>query len=776
MGKLSSGRVKRTPQTGITSDRYEFLGLSQAEPNLGDPLVGLSSIGANPIPVGSYYQLSAIGEKVGERYWSTPVGIGTTIGIITVYDDGFLPNNAFQKIHGLNFVGAGVTVEVPSIDFIGDVGIATIRIAVNDILNQGEVGQVLFNTTAGVVGGASEFYYNPNTERVGIGSTLPTEKLDVGGTIRTQNITINGVLNAQGSPGSGGQYLRSTGNGIKWDTIPQTFRVGFTTVAEVNQTEFIFDYNPEIVDVFVNGVRLTENEVVADTGSNVILNNACFGGEIVDIITYLSTGNITSGVGITITDDGSFSGIAQVIDFAGNLDVEYSSGIATITYSGISTDAERLNGELSSYYLDYNNFTNIPVNLSDFNNDVGFTTFSGDYNDLSNTPVNLSDFNNDVGFTTFSGDYNDLSNTPVNLSDFNNDVGFATETYVNNLVAISTFSGDYNDLSNTPVNLSDFNNDVGFATETYVNNLVAISTFSGDYNDLSNTPVNLSDFNNDVGFTTFSGDYNDLSNTPVNLSDFNNDVGFTTFSGDYNDLSNTPVNLSDFNNDVGFITTFTDTNYWVKTSAGIHTLSNVGIGTTNPTEELDVLGTVKATSFVGDGSGLTGVVGTGSGVEIQENGSPVGTAVTINFGDNLSVDFSGGVATIDTISPSGRISIAQTTNTLGIGETANITFSSGLSEYKLLKASTSDGAWITIYTDTQSRTDDINRSIDTDPLPGSGVIAELITTGTGITTQRFTPGVIGYNDDEEISNNIYAKVVNNSGISTEITVTLTIAD
>jgi hypothetical protein len=63
MGKLSSGRVKRTPQTGITSDRYEFLGLSQAEPNLGDPLVGPSSIGANPIPVGSYYQLAAIGEK-----------------------------------------------------------------------------------------------------------------------------------------------------------------------------------------------------------------------------------------------------------------------------------------------------------------------------------------------------------------------------------------------------------------------------------------------------------------------------------------------------------------------------------------------------------------------------------------------------------------------------------------------------------------------------------------------------------------------------------------
>lgn len=292
MGKLSSGRVKRTPQTGITSSRYEFLDLNQAEPNLGDPLVGPSSIGANPIPVGSYYQLAAIGEKVGERYWTTPVGLGTTLGIITVYDNGFLPNNAFERIHGLNFVGAGVTVEVPSIDFIGDVGIATIRIAVNDILNQGDIGQILFNTAGGIVGGASNFYYDPLTNNVGIGSIIPTEDLDINGTIKTQDIKIEGTLKAQGSSGLSGQYLKSTGTGLEWDDIPQTIRVGFTTVAVASQSVFTFNYNPDIIDVFINGVRLNENELVAQNGTMIELNNPCFGGEIIDIITYEYINNV----------------------------------------------------------------------------------------------------------------------------------------------------------------------------------------------------------------------------------------------------------------------------------------------------------------------------------------------------------------------------------------------------------------------------------------------------------------------------------------------------
>ena len=52
-------------------------------------------------------------------------------------------------------------------------------------------------------------------------------------------------------------------------------------------------------------------------------------------------------------------------------------------------------------------------------------------------------------------------------------------------------------------------------------------------------------------------------------------------------------------------------------------------------------------TFVGDGSGLTNVIGSGSGVVVKNDGNVVGTAGTINFADNLSVTpISVGVVTV----------------------------------------------------------------------------------------------------------------------------------
>ena len=84
----------------------------------------------------------------------------------------------------------------------------------------------------------------------------------------------------------------------------------------------------------------------------------------------------------------------------------------------------------------------------------------------------------------------------------------------------------------------------------------------------------------------------------------------------------------------------------------------VGIGTTNghggffinsPTK---VVGVLTATQFVGDGSLLTGIVASGTGITIQEEGSNVGTASTINFvGAAVTATISSGTATVSISAP-----------------------------------------------------------------------------------------------------------------------------
>jgi len=71
---------------------------------------------------------------------------------------------------------------------------------------------------------------------------------------------------------------------------------------------------------------------------------------------------------------------------------------------------------------------------------------------------------------------------------------------------------------------------------------------------------------------------------------------------------------------------------------------NAGIGSTG---SVNTTGIITATKFVGDGSGLTGVVAAGSGIVIQEQGVNVGTASTVNFvGTAVTVSITNGVASV----------------------------------------------------------------------------------------------------------------------------------
>ena len=116
-----------------------------------------------------------------------------------------------------------------------------------------------------------------------------------------------------------------------------------------------------------------------------------------------------------------------------------------------------------------------------------------------------------------------------------------------------------------------------------------------------------------------------------------------------------------------------------------------------------------------------------------------------------------------------RTSAQGSTGNILDGASSNIQITA-VKTYALLKIQTSHAAWVTLYTNIPSRSADSSRNETTDPLPGTGVIAEIITSDGAV--QNITPGTIGWNDDTTPSNNLYAKVVNKSGSSANITVTV----
>ena len=75
----------------------------------------------------------------------------------------------------------------------------------------------------------------------------------------------------------------------------------------------------------------------------------------------------------------------------------------------------------------------------------------------------------------------------------------------------------------------------------------------------------------------------------------------------------------------------------LSTTGGDGSIAGINTTGTSYFNQINASGTVTANAFSGDGSGLTGITGSGSGVVIKNSGSAVGTAGTIDFGNNLSV-------------------------------------------------------------------------------------------------------------------------------------------
>ena len=161
-------------------------------------------------------------------------------------------------------------------------------------------------------------------------------------------------------------------------------------------------------------------------------------------------------------------------------------------------------------------------------------------------------------------------------------------------------------------------------------------------------------------------------------------------------------------------------------------------------------------------------LGAGAALQLDNAGSDVAISINFNTGTNGQVLTSTGTG-VAWSDPSGLQSrtTASVAQTISANASSNVTITTPKT-YALLKVETSAAAWVTLYTDTASRTADANRALTNDPLPGSGVIAEVITTGNA--TQTISPGVIGFNTAG--ANATYAKIENRSGSTQSITVTL----
>ena len=230
--------------------------------------------------------------------------------------------------------------------------------------------------------------------------------------------------------------------------------------------------------------------------------------------------------------------------------------------------------------------------------------------------------------------------------------------------------------------------------------------------------------------TLFSVSTNAASATPA-LS-YNNNSGVFSY---------TPPDLS------GFLTSETDPVFSASAAAGI-SLSNIG-----------------------DWNTAYGWGNHASAGYLTTIGSIGGhTDVTISAPQANQILEYNGSAWVNTTNSAGLQSrtTVSATNSIAANGIANISMTTPKT-YALLSIETSHAAWVTLYSDSTSRTADSSRSETTDPVAGSGVLAEVITSGS--TTQLITPASVCFNSAS--ANTTYLKIVNKSGGTANVQVTLT---
>ena len=104
----------------------------------------------------------------------------------------------------------------------------------------------------------------------------------------------------------------------------------------------------------------------------------------------------------------------------------------------------------------------------------------------------------------------------------------------------------------------------------------------------------------------------------------------------------------------------------------VDTNNNIGVNSTSPDAKLDVIGIVSATSFFGDGAGLTGVAATFTGVLTYEDVTNIDSVGIVTARTGIKV-LAGGINAVGVVTATGVNATGIVTAASFVGSGQNLT-------------------------------------------------------------------------------------------------------
>ena len=330
MTKYTSGRVQRLPQSGITTDRYEFLGLEQAEPDLGDPIVGVASVAANPFngSIYDWYIVASDSSGTGKRYWlpkDIVLADGTkTAGSVTVRNNGFVTGFA-NGVSDLNFKG-GITVTAPG--SVAGIGSSAVDIQINSV-PEAESAGISSNLKGG---NAGSIPYQQTTDI--------TVFLD-GPTIERQILSYDTATNTPTWSAITNLDIMEVEERLNDQSYYLTYAVSTGSTSTIGIAPSVLSFNPSRVRLGI-GKEVPESTLdvvgtLSVSGLSTFASNVDINASIdVDGHTELDDLNV-SGVS-TFSNNVDISGTDKLLDVASSANFSGVTTISTLTATSLSPD------------------------------------------------------------------------------------------------------------------------------------------------------------------------------------------------------------------------------------------------------------------------------------------------------------------------------------------------------------------------------------------------------------------------------------------------------